>query len=127
MLKKVAILFVIAFTLNSCVSKKVYQELETKFNKLRTSNSELIKEKDDLHTTISVQSIKKDLNLGRLVFCEKLGKDFKVGENLINLSSKEIAPLLNISPRSVEVKRYRLRKKMELPHDSNLTSYIIEL
>jgi chemotaxis protein MotB len=48
MLKKVAILFVIAFTLNSCVSKKVYQELETKFNKLRTSNSELIKEKDDL-------------------------------------------------------------------------------
>ena len=48
-----------------------------------------IKEKDDLHTTISVQSIKKDLNLGRLVFCEKLGKDFKVGENLINLSSKE--------------------------------------
>ena len=45
----------------------------------------------------------------------------------LNLSSKEIAPLLNISPRSVEVKRYRLRKKMELPHDSNLTSYIIEL
>ena len=32
----------------------------------------------------------------------------------LNLSSKEIAPLLNISPRSVEVKRYRLRKKMEL-------------
>lgn len=28
----------------------------------------------------------------------------------LNLSSKEIAPLLNISPRSVEVKRYRLRK-----------------
>lgn len=48
MLKKIAILFVIAFTLNACVSKKVYQELETKFNKLRTSNSELIKEKDDL-------------------------------------------------------------------------------
>ncbi|SNR52672.1 OmpA family protein [Lutibacter flavus] len=48
MLKKIAILFVIVFTLNSCVSKKVYQELETKFNKLRTSNSELIQEKDDL-------------------------------------------------------------------------------
>ena len=31
----------------------------------------------------------------------------------LNLSSKEIAPLLNISSRSVEVKRYRLRKKME--------------
>lgn len=45
----------------------------------------------------------------------------------LNLSSKEIAPLLNISPRSVEVKRYRLRKKMNLPHDENLTSYIIEV
>ena len=45
----------------------------------------------------------------------------------LNLSSKEIAPLLNISPRSVEVKRYRLRKKMNLSHDKNLTSYILEI
>ncbi len=45
----------------------------------------------------------------------------------LNLSSKEIAPLLNISARSVEVKRYRLRKKMNLPHETNLTSYILEL
>ena len=45
----------------------------------------------------------------------------------LNLSSKEIAPLLNISPRSVEVKRYRLRKKMSLPHDANLTNYILEV
>lgn len=45
----------------------------------------------------------------------------------LNLSSKEIAPLLNISPRSVEVKRYRLRKKMDLPHNANLTNYILEI
>lgn len=45
----------------------------------------------------------------------------------LNLSSKEIAPLLNISPRSVEVKRYRLRKKMNLAHESNLTDYILEI
>ena len=45
----------------------------------------------------------------------------------LNLSSKEISPLLNISPRSVEVKRYRLRKKMALNHDANLTNYILEL
>jgi DNA-binding CsgD family transcriptional regulator len=45
----------------------------------------------------------------------------------LNLSSKEIAPLLNISPRSVEVKRYRLRKKMSLDHNSNLTNYILEI
>jgi len=45
----------------------------------------------------------------------------------LNLSSKEIAPLLNISPRSVEVKRYRLRKKMALEHESSLTDYILEI
>ncbi|GAA4810983.1 helix-turn-helix and ligand-binding sensor domain-containing protein [Litoribaculum gwangyangense] len=45
----------------------------------------------------------------------------------LNLSSKEIAPLLNISPRSVEVKRYRLRKKMDLSHESSLTDYILKI
>jgi DNA-binding CsgD family transcriptional regulator len=45
----------------------------------------------------------------------------------LNLSSKEIAPLLNISARSVEIKRYRLRKKMELPHEKSLVEYILEL
>jgi DNA-binding CsgD family transcriptional regulator len=45
----------------------------------------------------------------------------------LNLSSKEIAPLLNITHRSVEVKRYRLRKKMGLSHDISLTNYILEL
>ena len=45
----------------------------------------------------------------------------------LNLSSKEIAPLLNISSRSVEVKRYRLRKKMNLSHETSLTNYILEL
>lgn len=45
----------------------------------------------------------------------------------LNLSSKEIAPLLNISPRSVEIKRYRLRKKLELLHEKGLVEYILEL
>jgi DNA-binding CsgD family transcriptional regulator len=45
----------------------------------------------------------------------------------LNLASKEIAPLLNISHRSVEVKRYRLRKKMKLPHEASLTNYILEI
>ncbi|MEM8845736.1 MAG: triple tyrosine motif-containing protein [Bacteroidota bacterium] len=44
----------------------------------------------------------------------------------LNLSSKEIAPLLNISARSVEIKRYRLRKKMGLEHDANLVDYILK-
>lgn len=45
----------------------------------------------------------------------------------MNLSSKEIAPLMNISLRSVENKRYRLRKRLDLEHDDNLSSYLINL
>ena len=45
----------------------------------------------------------------------------------LNLSSKEIAPLLNISVRSVEIKRYRLRKKMDLPHEKGLVEYILSI
>ncbi len=45
----------------------------------------------------------------------------------LNLSSKEIAPLLNISVRSVEIKRYRLRKKMNLSHDEGLISHILSI
>lgn len=45
----------------------------------------------------------------------------------LNLSSKEIAPLLNISVRSVEVKRYRLRKKMDLQHETSVVEYILSI
>ena len=45
----------------------------------------------------------------------------------LNLSTKEVAPLLNISPRSVEVKRYRLRKKIGLNREAGLTEYVLSI
>jgi AraC family transcriptional regulator, chitin signaling transcriptional activator len=45
----------------------------------------------------------------------------------LNLSSKEIAPMLHISIRSVEIKRYRLRKKINLIHDEGLVNYILNM
>lgn len=45
----------------------------------------------------------------------------------MNLSSKEIAPLLGISVRGVENHRYRLRKKLNLEADDSLTEFIIKL
>ena len=42
----------------------------------------------------------------------------------VGFSSKEIAPLLNISPKSVEIARYRLRKKLDLKKEENLTQFI---
>ena len=43
----------------------------------------------------------------------------------MNFSTKEIARLLNISPRAVEISRYRLRKKMKLNHHVNLTEFLM--
>lgn len=45
----------------------------------------------------------------------------------MDLLSKEIAPLLNISVRGVEINRYNLRKKMELDRSVNLYEYISSL
>lgn len=41
----------------------------------------------------------------------------------MNLLSKEIAPLLNISLRGVEISRYRLRKKLGLEEGANLAEF----
>ncbi len=43
----------------------------------------------------------------------------------MNLSSKEIAQLLNISVRGVEISRYRLRKKLQLDRNQNLQDFIL--
>lgn len=45
----------------------------------------------------------------------------------MNLSTKEIAPLLNISVRGVEIGRYRLRKKLNLEREDNLIDYLLKL
>jgi DNA-binding CsgD family transcriptional regulator len=45
----------------------------------------------------------------------------------MNLSTKEIAPLMNVSVRGLEISRYRLRKKLEIEHEINLVDYIMEI
>ena len=54
-------------------------------------------------------------------------KDQKMAAYLrMNLSTKEIAPLLGISVRGVEIGRYRLRKKMVLDTGVKLRKYMVE-
>jgi len=45
----------------------------------------------------------------------------------MNFTTKEIANLTNISSRAVEIGRYRLRAKLNLPHDVNLTEFLIRV
>ncbi len=54
--------------------------------------------------------------------------DFKLSAYLrMNLSTKEIAALLNISVRGVEASRYRLRKRLGLGTEVNLTEFLMRL
>ena len=129
------------------------QQLQNTIEKIRTEKDSIKSELNNISSLNDIKSITKllDKNLNSTddwrLFEEAFNnadKDFMKNlkskhPNLtpndlklcaylrLNLSSKEIAPLLNISHRSVEVKRYRLRKKMGLEHESGLTEYILEL
>lgn len=43
----------------------------------------------------------------------------------LNLSSKEIAQITNITIKSVELSRYRLRKKLQIPPEENLFNFLL--
>jgi len=87
-------------------NKKDWEFLEEAFNNA---------DKDFLR---KIKKLHPDLTPNDLRFCAYLR---------LNLSSKEIAPLINISVRSVEIKRYRLRKKMNLDHEKSLVDYILTI
>lgn len=44
----------------------------------------------------------------------------------MNLSSKEIAQLMHVTAKAVEVSRYRLRKKLKIDPEINLYNYLLE-
>lgn len=55
-------------------------------------------------------------------------KDLKICAYIkMNLTTKEIAPLMNISVRGVETHRYRLKKKLDLDNDKSLTDYLMNI
>jgi AraC family chitin signaling transcriptional activator len=55
-------------------------------------------------------------------------KDIKLCVYLkMNLSSKEIAPMMNISFRGVELHRYRLRKKLGLSQEETLSKFLLSV
>jgi DNA-binding CsgD family transcriptional regulator len=65
-----------------------------------------------------LRNLNADLSPSDLKFCVYLR---------LNLSGKEIAALLNISAKSVEIKRYRLRKKLGLGQQVSLQQFILSL
>ncbi|WP_321306872.1 triple tyrosine motif-containing protein [Marinifilum fragile] len=64
----------------------------------------------------------------RSSFPQLTPKDLRMCAYLrMNLSTKEIAPLMNISVRGVEISRYRLRKKFDLNREENLIDFLLNV
>jgi phosphate/sulfate permease/DNA-binding CsgD family transcriptional regulator len=90
-------------------SLNLAKERELFYSSVSTINS-------DFFIRLSQQYSNLSENEKRLIALIKLG-----------LSSKEIASLSNITTKSVEMNRYRLRKKLNLPPDLDLITFINQI
>jgi DNA-binding CsgD family transcriptional regulator len=125
-----------------------FEQLEKKYSEdkiknLKVTNKKLQTDlKDDLAKILSSDEIANFESF--FSNFEKLYPDFKTSLNKItsnltanelklcaflrlNLSSKEISMLLNITPESVHKARYRLRKKLALTSKEDLSIFIINI
>ncbi|MBN2486502.1 MAG: hypothetical protein JXB34_11065 [Bacteroidales bacterium] len=99
-----------------------------KLVQLRRSLEEDINQKENWKALETGINLSHDNFLQR--FTEKYPKithkDLKLVAYIrMNLSNKEIASLLNITLRSVESGRYRLRKRLDILKDTNLNDFIM--
>lgn len=85
------------------------------------------KEWSDFNTHF--ESVNKNFyNRLKQVYSDISPNDLKICALIkLNLSTKEMAGILNISPDSVKTARYRLRKKLQLNTEDNLTEFILNL
>ncbi len=119
-------------------------ELIDSIKKILESETSAVSLKSKISKAIKINSINKNewksfennLLKSNEDFVKKLShnyqnltsKDIKLCIYLkMNLSSKEIAPLMNISYRGVELHRYRLRKKLDLDSSTNLNLFMNNL
>ena len=75
---------------------------------------------NNVHTNflITLKNAHPNLNAHELKLCAYLR---------MNLTSKEIAQLLSISVRGVEISRYRLRKKLQLQPKEDLFQFLLNV
>jgi tetratricopeptide (TPR) repeat protein len=88
---------------NSLESEKDWDEFRMYFEKVHSSFFENLKARHP------------DLSQGELKLCALLS---------LNLSMKEMAELMGISPESVKMARHRLRKKLNLATEENLSDFV---
>ncbi len=92
--------------LNSLVDDTIWQDFEVQFEKIRPFFFRNLKQ------TAS------DLTVNDLKHCAYI---------VAKLTPKEVAKMINISHRSVETTRYRIKKKLNLVKDQNIYDYLMTI
>ncbi|MEM8848164.1 MAG: Two component regulator three Y domain-containing protein [Bacteroidota bacterium] len=94
---------------------------------IRKLNSSVKNTEDWKRFEVSFKELHEDFFERLLLeYSELTPKDLKLCAYLkMNLSTKEIAPLMGITIRGVEIHRYRLRKKLRLESTKNLSNFLI--
>ena len=128
-------------TLNIIQKNKLFEELQHKLVDLKNANGNFGEKLHQLNKYINYSlRIEEDWEEFRIYF-EQINQDFykKLKDQVpdlspselrlaalikLNMSIKEAASVLNISPGSVKTARYRLRKKLSLKVDNDLNDFI---
>lgn len=133
------------YALNVVQKNQTMEELNQKVRAMRKeADGTLLKNLTNLQHTIGHNlNLDKDWDEFRLYFEQVHHQFFKVLNSRfpelsskelrlcallkLNLSTKEMTTLLGISPGSVKMARYRLRKKLRLTSEDDLTCFLINL
>ncbi len=117
----------ISETLRSLVAEKRADIKDEKLRKLDVEIRQRMSFTDKVEDfNLKIEKMHKDF-MGRIaqLYPDLSSNDIRLAVLLrLGISTKEIATLLNISPKSVEINRYRLRKKLGLDRGANLTQFI---
>lgn len=130
-------------TLQILNKNKILSEIKETLEKIKPNNSEVKevvknvskKVKDNINLDEDWEQFKMHFEKVNIGFFEKLQKqhpelsagDLKVCAYIkINLSSKEIAQIMNISIDGINKRLYRIRKKINLSTENKLSAYLAE-
>ena len=96
---------------------------------IKTIKGDMLREDDWEKFEVHFDQVHEDfLKRLRINYPALTPKDLRLCAYLrMNLSTKEIAPLLNISIRGVEISRYRLRKKFDIERIENLIDFLMNV
>ncbi|WP_036383319.1 tetratricopeptide repeat protein [Muricauda sp. MAR_2010_75] len=104
-------------------SKKGYQQL------IRTINFDLQDDNNWENFSRYFEEVHKDFNSNvKAKYPQVTSNELRLLSLLkMNLSSKEIANILNISPEGIKKARYRLRKKLDITTEDSLQDLVLSL